>query len=57
MTKHTDNPREQQQRDDQQAQQDALKNQQRAETDEVLGRQKDEGPNSHQGGDKGRRGQ
>jgi hypothetical protein len=57
MTKHTNDPREQQQKDAEQAQQEATKNQQRAEADEVLGRHKNDGQKDHKGADKGPRGQ
>jgi hypothetical protein len=57
MTKHTKDPREQQQRETQQAQQDSLKNQQQAEANEVAGRHKNDGQKDHKGADKGPRGQ
>lgn len=57
MTKHTNDPREQQQRDAEHAQQDATKNQQRAEESEVAGRHKNDGQKDHKGADKGPRGQ
>lgn len=57
MTKHTNDPREQQQRDAEHAQQDAAKNQQRAEESEVAGRHKNDGQKDHKGADKGPRGQ
>jgi len=57
MTKHTANPREQQQRDDQQIQQENQKNRQQAEQDEVAGRHKNDGQKDHKGADKGPRGQ
>ncbi|HEY0062740.1 MAG TPA: hypothetical protein VGC21_11505 [Telluria sp.] len=57
MTKPTQDPREQLQRDQQQAQQDAHNNRQRAEDEEVAGRHKNDGIKDHQGADKGPRGQ
>lgn len=57
MTKPTTDPREQQQRDAQQAQQQANENQQRAESHEVEGRHKNDGQKDHQGADKGPRAQ
>lgn len=57
MTKHTNDPTEQQQREDQQVQQDATKNRQRAQTEEVVGNHKNDGVKDHQGADKGPRGQ
>jgi hypothetical protein len=57
MTKPTNDPREQQQRDAQQAQQQATENQQRAEEHEVDGRHKQDGQKDHKGADKGPRGQ
>jgi hypothetical protein len=57
MTKHTNDPREQQQREAEQAQQEATKNQQRAEESEVAGRHKNVGQKDHKGADKGPRGQ
>jgi hypothetical protein len=57
MTKHTNDPREQQQREAEQAQQNATKNQQQAEENEVAGRHKNDGPKDHKGADKGPRGQ
>ena len=57
MSKPTKDPREQLQRDAQQAQQDAHKNQQRAEEQEVAGRHKNDGQKDHKGADKGPRGQ
>ena len=46
-----------QQHDDEQAQQDALKNQQRAHEQETDGRHKQDGQKDHRGADKGPRGQ
>jgi len=57
MTKPTQDPREQLQRDQQQAQQDARNNRQRAEEEEVAGRHKNDGQKDHKGADKGPRGQ
>ncbi len=57
MTQHSTDPREQQQREKEQAQQDALKNQQKAEQNEVAGRHKNDGQKDHKGADKGPRGQ
>lgn len=57
MTKPTTDPREQQQREEQQIQQDANNNRQRAESEEVAGRHKNDGQKSHEGADKGPRGQ
>lgn len=57
MTKHNTDPTEQQQREDQQVQQDATKNRQRAEAEEVAGKHKNDGIKDHQGADKGPRGQ
>ena len=57
MTKHTNEPREQQQRETEQVQQEATKNQQRAEESEVAGRHKNAGQKDHKGADKGPRGQ
>ena len=57
MTKPTIDPKEQQQREDQQLQQDANNNRQRAESEEVAGRHKNDGQKSHEGADKGPRGQ
>jgi len=57
MTKHTNDLREQQQREAEQAQQNATENQQRAEENEVAGRHKNDGPKDHKGADKGPRGQ
>lgn len=57
MTKPTTDPREQQQREAQEAQQQASENQQRAEAQEVAGRHKNDGQKDHQGADKGPRGQ
>jgi hypothetical protein len=57
MTKPTQDPREQLQRDQQQAQQDANNNRQRAEDAEVAGLHKNVGQKDHKGADKGPRGQ
>ena len=57
MTKPTQDPREQLQRDQQQAQQDARNNRQRAEEEEVAGRHKNDGQKDHKGANKGPRGQ
>jgi hypothetical protein len=57
MTKHTNDPREQQQRAAEQAQQEATKNKQQAEDREVAGRHKNVGQKDHKGADKGPRGQ
>lgn len=57
MSKSSPDPREQQQRDAQQAQQEATKNKQQAEAKEVAGRHKNDGQKDHKGADKGPRGQ
>ncbi len=57
MTKPIEDTREQQAREAQQAQQDANNNRQRAEEQEVAGRHKNDGQKSHEGADKGPRGQ
>ena len=57
MTKPIDNIREQQQREAQQAQQEASNNRQRAEAHEVEGRHQNDGVKDHKGADKGPRGQ
>lgn len=60
MSKHTNDPRELQQKDTQQAQQQATENRQRAEQEEVAGHHKNDGitdRNQRQGSDKGPRGQ
>lgn len=57
MTKPTTDPREQQERDSQQAQQEADNSRQHAEEQEVLGRHQQDGQKNHQGADKGPRGQ
>lgn len=57
MSKHSTDPREQKQYEDQQAQQEVNKNQQRAEEAEVAGRHKNDGQKDHKGADKGPRGQ
>lgn len=57
MSKPIEDTREQQQREAQQAQQDANNNRQRAEEHEVDGRHKNDGAKDHKGADKGPRGQ
>ncbi|HZV67317.1 MAG TPA: hypothetical protein VFG03_20725 [Telluria sp.] len=57
MSKHSNDPREQQQREAQQKQEEAAKNQQQAEQDEIAGRHKNQGQKDHKGADKGPRGQ
>lgn len=57
MTQHSNDPRDQQQRQNEQAQQDALKNQQKAERNEVAGNHRNDGAKDHKGADKGPRGQ
>lgn len=57
MSKHSTDPREQQQRANQQAQQKANENRQSAEDAEVVGRHKNDGQKDHKGADKGPRGQ
>lgn len=57
MTKPTNDPREQEQRDAEKVQQDALKNQHNAEANEVAGLHKNDGAKDHKGADKGPRGQ
>lgn len=57
MSKHSSDPREQQQREAQQKQQEVAKNQQKAEQDEIAGRHKNDGQKDHKGADKGPRGQ
>lgn len=57
MTKHTSDPREQQQREAEQSQQNATKNQHSAEEKEVAGRHRNDGQKDHKGADKGPRGQ
>ena len=57
MGKHSNDPREQQQREAQQKQQEAARNQQKAEQDEIAGRHKNDGQKDHKGADKGPRGQ
>jgi len=57
MTKPTNDPREQLQRENQQAQEEANMNRQRAEDAEVAGRHKNDGQKDHKGADKGPRGQ
>lgn len=56
MSKHNRDLREQQQRDTQQAQQNASENRQSAEAAEVAGRHKNDGQKDHKGADKGPRG-
>ena len=55
-TKNSD-PREKQQRENEQVQQEANQNRQRAEDEEVAGRHKNDGQKDHKGADKGPRGQ
>ncbi|WP_426210834.1 hypothetical protein [Massilia sp. TWP1-3-3] len=57
MTKPIEDTREQQQREAQQAVQDADNNRQRAESHEVDGRHQNDGAKDHKGADKGPRGQ
>lgn len=57
MTNSSTDPREQQQRDAEQAQQAATKNQHEAESNEVAGMHKNDGAKDHKGADKGPRGQ
>ena len=57
MTKPIEDTRAQQQREAQQAQQDADNNRQRAEEHEVAGRHQNDGAKDHKGADKGPRGQ
>jgi len=57
MTKPTKDPREQQQREAQHSQEEAARNQQRSEAEEVAGRHKNDGQKGHKGADKGPRGQ
>lgn len=57
MTKSTDELKQQQQREDQQAQEQANRSREAAEENEVAGRHKGDGPKDHQGADKGPRGQ
>ena len=57
MTKPTNDPREQQQRENQQAQQEADNIRQSAKEHEVDGRHQQDGQKNHQGADKGPRGQ
>lgn len=57
MTKPTNDPREQQQRDTQKAQHEANESRQQAEENEVAGRHKNDGAKDHKGADKGPRGQ
>lgn len=56
MNKRTSDPREQQQRETEQAHQEETKNQQRGEESEVAGRHKNAGQKDHKGADKGSRG-
>ena len=57
MTKHDNSPKPAQQRDLQQSQQEAERNRQSAEQQEVAGRHKNDGAKDHKGADKGPRGQ
>jgi hypothetical protein len=58
MTKHTPDAREQQQhREAEKALEEAGRNRQNAEQDEVAGRHNNDGIKDHQGADKGPRGQ
>ena len=57
MTQHSTDPRDQQQRQNEKVQQDALKNKQEAESNEVAGNHRNDGIKDHQGADKGPRGQ
>lgn len=57
MSKHNRDLRVQQQRDTQQAQQQASENRQSAADAEVAGRHKNDGQKDHKGADKGPRGQ
>lgn len=57
MSKHNQDNSEQLQREKRQAQQEANENRQAAETEEVAGRHKNDGQKSHEGADKGPRGQ
>ncbi len=57
MSKTSTDPREQQQREAQQAQEEASRNKQKAEQAEVAGRHKNDGQKDHKGADKGPRGQ
>ena len=57
MSKPIEDTREQQQREAQQAQQEAINNRQRAAEHEVDGRHKNDGAKDHKGADKGPRGQ
>ncbi|MGZ8318877.1 MAG: hypothetical protein ACXWVD_07215 [Telluria sp.] len=57
MSKHNQDKSEQLQREKQQEQQEATEIRQRAETEEVAGRHKNDGQKSHEGADKGPRGQ
>ncbi|HEY0488786.1 MAG TPA: hypothetical protein VGD30_04665 [Telluria sp.] len=57
MSKHNQDKSEQLQRDQQQVQQEANENRQAAEAEEVAGRHKNDGQKSHEGADKGPRGQ
>ncbi len=50
-------PQEKLQRENEQVQQENTKHQQRAEEQEVVGRQQNDGLRDRQGGDKGNRGQ
>ena len=57
MSKPSDDLHEQQQREDQQAQQEAINIRQSAKEHEVEGRHKQDGQKNHKGADKGPRGQ
>ena len=57
MSKHSNDPREAQQREAQQKQEQTARNQQQAEQDEIAGRHKNQGQKDHKGADKGPRGQ
>ncbi|MES2148780.1 MAG: hypothetical protein V4508_03210 [Pseudomonadota bacterium] len=55
MSKHTSKPNDKPKQEAERLQQDATRNQQRAETDEVAGRHKNDGQKDHKGADKGPR--
>ena len=57
MSKHNQDKSEQLQRDKQQVQQEVNESRQSAETEEIAGRHKNDGQKSHEGADKGPRGQ
>jgi hypothetical protein len=57
MNKSSNDISEQQEKDDRKAQQEAIKNQHRAEQKEVAGRHKNDAQKDHKGADKGPRGQ